>query len=656
MEQYTRIWIILCAGAFLAACGSNPYEWEEQRHTVTNRTERTEEELSVDASTGIPFATTFTHPVKGFRTSDYGFGFGNTNQWFCMKTAPDGTCAAYGAHLGRDTRVDTTPVGTTVRAPADGIVRITTDVAFGGYGSDIKANPDYNGCVVVLEHLLSNGQAVTTLLGHVACGSGPSVGSLVKQGDPVAKVAHYWHGANQSTDWHHVHWAMRSGRFSAARYEKADLLPYVQGYAPSSEFTQDPTTGTLAHPLWLDPFAVIAANGDAEEQAQANVTYHPPGALLKDPDGTYWLVQDSRTIATVPPATARSDRYPTAHAIPISQQEVGCYAHAEDVVSHGPVTLYVRPGTNAVVMAYDLTKERYDVINWETFLSWGFAEEDIVTSGDVSFYESTYHDKGFRLLRPGTLVKAAESPEVSIVTPQQTRLPIASEAVFKRAGFQWNRIVSVPESVITEVAGPREDRVLTEADLEQCAVSEACSEGEACGGGGGWLEPAPEPEAASEPEAEPEAEPEPQPQVTEPEPEAAEEERPESVPESAPTEVVPPTATASVLTITVSTWVDMEEFSLWLLSGSLYATPEDTAVNCTVESRSAVCNVMISASRTLEFWMYTGVPNTPWSPGLNWETNACDPFADVGVTRGEEPISWRMEQVDDGCHFVIDGM
>lgn len=649
-------WIV--AGHTLA-CGSP--NGEEHVHAEgkkqRDRAHQVSEELAVDSATGIPIATTFQHPVRGFDASHYGFGFGQTNQWFCLKTAPDKTCASYGAHLGRDTDVAETPEGTEVVAPADGVVRVTTDVAFGGYGSDTKANPNYNGCVVVLEHLLGNGQAVTTLLGHVNCGSGPAVGTLVKRGDPLATIAHYWHGAGKTTDWHHVHWAMRTGRFTATRYEKADLLPYVQGYAPASEFKKDSVTGVLTHPLWLDPFAVVAANGSAEGQAQAHVRHHPPGSFLKDPEGTYWLVTDDETIAAVPPGTARSDRYPLDAVIPISHEEVGCYTHGGDIISHGPVTLYVRPGTNAVVMAYDLTKERYDVINWETFLSWGFTEGDIQKGGDPSFYEREYENKGFRLLRPGTLVKAHESAEVSLITPQQTRLPIASEEVFLRAGFQWNRITSVPESVITEVAGPRENRVFTEEDLEECRVPTNCPGGGICGGGG--VEPEPVPEPIPEPTPEPV-----QPPIPEQPEEEPHEEQPQPNPEpppvetaEPPTEPVPsptPPAAQPHLTLTVSTLTDMDGFSLWVQSGSLYATPEDTAADCQVAEQFAICTVMASPARPLEFWMYTGVAQTPWSPGLNWETNECDSFADVAVWRGSQSVPLRMEQVDDGCHFVID--
>lgn len=461
--------------------------------------------LTVDPVTGIPYALTFQYPVVGFDASNFGFGFGAVNTAFCKTRDVKGECLSYGYHLGRDALVAGTPVGTEVVAPADGIVRITTNNSFSGFGSDDPNNPAYQGCVIVLEHLLQNQQPITTLLGHVRCESGmaysaasrrgnPSVGSIVRRGQYVAHVAHYWHGADQSTDWHHVHWGIRRGRFSASN--TAALAPYVLGYAARSEFTTDPATGSLIHPLWMDPFIIVAANSDPSMQANTNVQHHPSGTLLQDPDGGYWFVISDDSIASISSGVLLGDRFDPSTAVQVTHQEVACYRHAAAVTALGPATLYVRPGTSTVVVAYASRRERYDFIRWESLLSWGFTDGDIRRPADVSTMEA-YASRGFRLLRPGTLVKANDASEVAIVTAQQTRLPIVSGDVFEQAGFRWEHIVSLPASVLDQVAGLRETRTLTMDDLRRCAVPPACPGGAAFCGGGGPVDSDPIPPSGS---------------------------------------------------------------------------------------------------------------------------------------------------------------
>lgn len=482
--------LIVVLVTILASCG-NPYDQRIAVEAVASDRGG----LRIDPATGIPYAVTFQHPIVGFDHADYGFGFGLVNNAFCEKRASDGSCAAYGHHLGRDTVVRNTPVGTEIVAPADGIVRVTTDVTFGALGSSNRANPDYQGCAIVLEHLLNNGQAVTTLLEHVRCEAweeydpharrgNPPVGTIVRRGQYVAHIWHYWPYADTSVDWHHLHWGMRKGRFEAPANSHGQLVPYIQGYAPRTEFTIDPSTGALVHPVWLDPLLVLAANGDPVAQASADVRFHPSGSLLQDLGGQYWFVQNDTEIVSISPGVFVSDRHDPDAAVRVSDEEVSCYRHVGSMPALGQVTLYVRPGTNTVVMAYDQSWERYDVIRWEALLSWGYGEADISSQPSAPFYESSYLSRGFRLLRPGTLVKADEQSEVAIVTAQQTRLPIASGDVFERAGFAWQRIVSIPLSVLDQVAGPREARVLAMDDLRVCAVPPACPSGSAsCGGG-----------------------------------------------------------------------------------------------------------------------------------------------------------------------------
>ena len=172
-------------------------------------------------------------------------------------------------------------------------------------------------------------------------------------------------------------------------------------------------------------------------------------------------------------------------AVKASGDEMDCYAKSAAFPSLGSVTLYQRTGSPTVVMAYDATRTRYDVIRWEALVSWGFDAEDL--TNDLSktvFRETMYVNKGFRLLRPGTLVKADESSEVSAVTMQGTRIPIVSDDVFEALGFRWERVVSIPGSVIDQVAGPRALPMIDLASIKSCAVPSACPAGGNCGGGG----------------------------------------------------------------------------------------------------------------------------------------------------------------------------
>lgn len=449
-----------------------------------------QEDLRIDPATGIPYAPVFQIPIAGFTTSDFGFGFGDENRSYCLERS-GAECLAFGLHLGRDTLVAKTPAGTEIVAPADGIVRVTTDVFVGGYGADAKSNPSYNGCVILIEHEFPNGQAVTSLVGHVRCESGkpydvvaksgnPAAGTVVHRGQYVAHVGTFYHGATDAIDWSHLHWGMRLGRFTTS----SGIGPYVRGYAKRSEFTVNPSMGALVHPDWIDPFVVIAASGDPAMSAALGIRFHPSGSILEDQSGNYWIVTGDTEIASLPHDVFTADRYDAHAAIRVSDEEIGCYAAGKPLASHGRVTLYQRPGSSTVVMALDDRRARFDFIRWESLLSWGFNTSDISTKATDSWRDALYVNKGMRLLRPGTLVKADEESEVAIVTWNQTRLPIASADVFEVLGFSWERVLSVPKDVLTTVAGPRESVMLDWERIHRCAVPKSCPGGGTCGGGG----------------------------------------------------------------------------------------------------------------------------------------------------------------------------
>lgn len=488
VQQCLQRLMIFVVIVFVSACTNEPDTIPIDDEP--ERIGRTTEDLMVDPVTGIPYAFTFQFPIAGFDTSDFGFGFGDVNSNFCLANSSAG-CTAYGAHTGRDTVVGKTPFGTEVLAPADGIVRLTTNYTYGAYGSDASSNPHYRGCLLLLEHEFPNGQPILTLLGHVQCESGapydpvakkgnPSIGTIVRRGQYVAHVAHYWHGAGQTIDWHHLHWGMRRGNFSATT-----LSDGVRGYVLQSEFTTDAETHALTHDEWLDPFVIIAANGDPALDATNDVRHHPSGTLLEDSSGGYWLVTDERTISNISSDVITSDRYDVTTAVRVSNNELDCYSKGSPIQSMGRVTLYQRPGSSTVVMAYDATMSRYDVIRWEALLSWGFGSDDLTSDlTKIMNAEWTYADRGMRTMRPGSLVKAEDASEVAQVTMQGTRIPISSGDVFEDMGFAWQRVVSLPGSVLDVVAGSRATPIIDGTSIRTCLVPPVCPNGGTCGGGG----------------------------------------------------------------------------------------------------------------------------------------------------------------------------
>lgn len=113
--------------------------------------------------------TKFTNPVSGGVSSGFG-----------PRKSPGGVGSKY--HKGTDFAV---PVGTTVRAPADGVViEIGTDAKLGKY--------------VVIDH----GKNVQSKFGHLSDTSTVSEGDVVSRGDAVAKSGN----TGSATTGAHLHW------------------------------------------------------------------------------------------------------------------------------------------------------------------------------------------------------------------------------------------------------------------------------------------------------------------------------------------------------------------------------------------------------------------------------------------------------------------
>ncbi|MBD3251394.1 peptidoglycan DD-metalloendopeptidase family protein [Candidatus Uhrbacteria bacterium] len=491
MKRLHLILLLLFIGSCTDWEASEPSDEETVNEVVMGGGEPP---LSIDPESGIPFATTFQYPIVGLDRTSFGFGFGEPNVYF-----------GGNQHLGADTLPGETPVGTPVYAPADGIVRITTNIMFSNYGADHTSNPEHEGCVMLLEHLLPNGQAITSLLGHLECETesydpeaergAPLVGTIVRAGQYIGHIDHYWHGTGYNTDWHHLHFGIRRGRFFATAYVRSLLAEYVRGYDVPMAFVRN-ADGTYHHDLWLDPVTFVEGHGDPVTFVNHNVLRHPSGTLLRDNDQNAWMVVSDTEIAPIDPETVQTDRYDVEHAVVMTDTERSCYFHTDPVKSLGETYLYRRPMTNTIVVAYEGPGARHDFLRWEVLESWGFMEADIQTDYLGTLWrEWFYNPEPDRMLRPGTLVKGDTATEVSIVTWQQTRLPIQSGEVFEALGFDWDVIVSIPDEVLDDVAGPREDRTFGPGDLVTCPALPDCASGGSCGGSPdpGGTDPEPEP-------------------------------------------------------------------------------------------------------------------------------------------------------------------
>jgi murein DD-endopeptidase MepM/ murein hydrolase activator NlpD len=188
------------------------------------------------------------------------FGFGQFNPNF----------GSY--HLGQDTNVSRTAVGTPVFAVADGVVVISDNKSFNGYGSDDehqskKCGVSHKGYVVVIEHQLPDGSFVTSLYGHLQQGSNAydenqqtgliPLGSEVKKGQYIGKVANYWHFTGkrcQKENWQHLHFGIRNGKYAS----RHDWL-YVRGYDDAEiNWDKDHTV----HRIWEEPNDFVNCHQD----------------------------------------------------------------------------------------------------------------------------------------------------------------------------------------------------------------------------------------------------------------------------------------------------------------------------------------------------------------------------------------------------------
>ncbi len=373
------------------------------------------------------------------------------------------TFYADGSHLGYDMALEE---GTAIHPVACGIIRV------------YQSSKGYGELVVVIEHQLpyaievlnGKGENVTitsflTIYGHLRKSQvrGDKVNTLpFKVGDmvmPHMTIGYVNDDAHNGDGAEHLHSGVR---LQTAAEAKATDANWFRGYdaKPSQrKWFADPM-------LFL---AVLTSNVKA-------VFWHPAGtALHRSTSGSYWMVVADGKRQLMYPDEVQTEHF-DARAVEATDAELTCLTPAGPYLSQRAKMVAKFPDSPTV---YEFTGQgsghwRRAFISYEAFISWGWNDEDVVTipaSGKTKFLSQT-KDLGYRTMRDGSLVKAENATEVSVVSQGQ-RLPIADWATFLALGYQPEWIVTLPKDTIDQVAGKR-GATITSDIVGLCAHPSAC--------------------------------------------------------------------------------------------------------------------------------------------------------------------------------------
>mgnify|MGYP001601863782 FL=1 len=377
-----------------------------------------------------------------------------------------------GEHLGTD---PLKPEGDKVRSIGCGVLRFYGPAS--GYGE----------LVVVVEHRLDkpidvvngDGEVVSidsflVIFGHLRKSlkrGGEElkykVGDEIGAGDVIGYVnddAHNGDGAE------HVHIGVR---LQSANQAKAVDSKWFRGYdgKPSQlKWFADPVTF----------FATLASS-------QTDTVWHPAGTVLRDSDGTHWMVEMESVRTKISAQTAQQEKL-DKRAVKASDDEIDCLQYGGEFVSPRSGTHLVKFNDASTVYEYAGNwpgKWRMAFISYEAFVSWGWddAEIDLRPASDKQQFFAQSKDNGMRLVRDGTLVKSYDASEVSAVS-SGTRLPIFNWETFLQMGYSANNVVVLPKETIEQVAGPR-GSVIKPNNLSVCGAFGGGGLGEGGSGGSG---------------------------------------------------------------------------------------------------------------------------------------------------------------------------
>ncbi len=373
-------------------------------------------------------------PLKGNWWDFIGFGFASWNSAF------------NGWHLAVDTRLDRTPVGTEVFAPCSGMVVISDNKNWGGYGSNNNQNSLYRGYVLVIECHDKYNNYQTALLGHLQPGSNQydanqhvglaPLNSIVYKGQYVGRVASYWNGAGFTSDWHHLHFGIRQGKF-----DPNNQSAYVAGYSSSGW-----SDNNSVHTSWKEPQNFTADHS-------MNTAWHPNGTLIQNYswnevyqliDGAKHWIEDEQVFET--------HHFNWSRVIHVRENEFDCYD------SDWPIDWQPWREIFLVGQQYYLFESSFKGSASGTFYpmaselvraSWDYLDSDVTVISLLELNLSLSNNKamGNKLyLREGTVVYAGDKNNWSwnnlyLSLGQGNLAKFQSEEVFWKLGYDYDDII-----------------------------------------------------------------------------------------------------------------------------------------------------------------------------------------------------------------------
>lgn len=193
---------------------------------------------------------------------------------------------------------------------------------------------------------------------------------------------------------------------------------------------------------WGD--VIIVSSSEMDSYVTGSNLFFRPGTLIKTSgDPKVYLVDGGNKRHIVSPEIFAGLGYQWTNIVLISSSEEDKYNRSDDlssVGSHLNGTL-VKAEDAPEVYLLDGGKKRH-IPNPEVFFSryrWG--EIVLISAGEMSNYAD-----GDRIgFRPGSLARAANQPQVYVITDTAKR-HISSPSIFSLLGYRWERIILTTES------------------------------------------------------------------------------------------------------------------------------------------------------------------------------------------------------------------
>lgn len=225
-----------------------------------------------------------------------------------------------------------------------------------------------------------------------------------------------------------------------------------------------------------------------------SIVNHPIGTLLHDEqNATDWLVVEEGQILNVTSYT----HLPRHCMINASQEELSCYKQAAfhqlgTVLDAQVIKFEGRPEVYRFYPGAGFQATGYQVfLSYESFLSWGYTDSDILLfpASEKQELVSALKNEGGVGMMPGALVSSWDESEVSVASQHGTRRPILDWETFQAMGFNPDCVFQVDPTTLDVVAGARVGDMITVPDAQVCLSgqgSKICTPGEVlpcdCGG------------------------------------------------------------------------------------------------------------------------------------------------------------------------------